>query len=160
MSMRQFSTAITTRTILVTKRTGVMTPVPPSHPWAPQCVIWMSTGDIYYFPTMAISEDNLPHYFPEEIIHEVLIMVSMKREIRWHLWDPMPSWGHTGLYDLLFQGCSRCHCHCINLEKLCYGESQASHNAQCGVCVYLFSSSMGWCFVKHVIPPAFGSSTT
>jgi hypothetical protein len=51
----------------------------------------MSTGDIYYFPTMAISEDNLPHYFPEEIIHDVLIMVSMKREIRWHLWDPMPS---------------------------------------------------------------------
>ncbi len=72
-----------------------------------------------YFPIMALSEDNILHYFPVQITHEVLTAAWVWKGRFDGANGISLSWWHTGtgLHDLPFQGCSHCHCHPPTLKN-------------------------------------------
>ncbi len=57
--------------------------------------------------------------------------LTVEGKIWWHQWDPTQLRTHRHVYNLPFQCCSRCCCHCTNLEKLCYRfQARASHQTE------------------------------
>ena len=79
-------------------------------PPLPYTGVWSVWLPEILLPIMAISEDNLPHSFPEKIPGEVLTMAQARIERSDGANVIPPSWWHTGLCGLSFQqGCS-CGC--------------------------------------------------